>query len=100
MTKAELVDDLMERLSTKYGATVSIREATRVVDAFLESITETLASGERIEMRDFGVFVVKDRAARKARNPRTKTIMDVPAKKSPVFTPSMYMRARINEPPD
>lgn len=96
MTKAELVEQTTLYLDKKFGPTVSQREASRVVDAFLESITVALSKGERIEIRDFGVFVTKHRAPRKARNPRTKKMMTVPARLVPTFSPSKTMRARID----
>jgi integration host factor subunit beta len=63
---------------------------------FLDRIVEELSQGNRIELRDFGVFEVKKRAARKARNPRTGEEAFVPAKNVVVFKVGKLMKERVN----
>jgi nucleoid DNA-binding protein len=82
MTKA----DLVEKVAEKTGLTRT--DVAVVVDAFLDSIKVSLEGGNNIEIRGFGTFKVKQRKARKARNPRTGAEVPVPDRKVPVFKPS------------
>ena len=66
MTKS----DLIAAVATKVGS--SKKDSEKAVNAVIESITEALASGESVQLVGFGTFEVKDRAARKGVNPRTK----------------------------
>ena len=72
------------------------REAERVVATVLDSITDRLAEGGRVELRGFGAFSTRQREARKGRNPRTGDTVDVPEKRVPYFKPGKEMRARLN----
>jgi integration host factor subunit beta len=63
---------------------------------FLDRIVQELSQGNRIELRDFGVFEVKQRAARKARNPRTGEEAYVPAKSVVVFKVGKLMKEEVN----
>lgn len=82
MTKA----DLVEQMAEKTGLTRTDVAAT--VDAFLDSVKQSLENGHNIEIRGFGTFKIKPRKARKARNPRTGDVVPVPDRKIPVFKPS------------
>lgn len=89
MTKKEIVKDISDltgltQLKTK-----------EVVQKTFDSIVETLLSERRIELRNFGVFEVKRRKARKARNPRTGTRVDVPPKYVVTFKPGKEMEEKI-----
>ena len=66
-----------------------------VIQRFLDKITEELAAGNRLEFREFGVFEVKDRAARRAQNPRTLEKVQVPAKKVVKFKVGRRMRELV-----
>ncbi|MDX5322959.1 MAG: HU family DNA-binding protein [Exiguobacterium sp.] len=79
MKKTELIQAVAEK------AEVSKKEATTVVEATFESITEALQNGEKIQLIGFGTFEVRERAARKGRNPRTKEDIEIPASKVPAF---------------
>jgi len=68
-----------------------------VVDAFLDSIKIVLEGGNNIEIRGFGTFKVKQRKARKARNPRTGEEVPVPDRKVPVFKPSNEFKNLVIE---
>ena len=72
------------------------KDVERVVDAILDRIADALADGDRVELRDFGTFAVRDRDARTGRNPRTGKIVTVAAKQSVHFKPGKAMRARLN----
>ena len=79
MNKTELIQAVTEK------AEVSKKEATKIVEATFESITEALQNGEKIQLIGFGTFEVRERAARKGRNPRTKGDIEIPASKVPAF---------------
>jgi nucleoid DNA-binding protein len=82
MTKA----DLVEKVAEKTGLTRT--DVAVVVDGFLEAIKISMEQGQNIEIRGFGTFKIKQRKARKARNPRTGDEVPVPDRKVPVFKPS------------
>lgn len=70
-------------------------QTKKVIQRTLDAILETLASSGRIELRNFGVFEVKRRAARKARNPKTNEEVRVPARNVVVFHPGKNVAAMI-----
>ena len=79
MTKAELV----EKLANKNK--LSKKQAVDVINAITQSISDALAEGNKVEIRGFGSFRVRDRKARTAYNPRSRVEVNVPAKKVPFF---------------
>jgi nucleoid DNA-binding protein len=93
MTKA----DLVEEVSGKTGLTRT--DVAVVVDAFLDAVKKSLENGNNIEIRGFGTFKIKQRKARKARNPRTGEEVPVPDRKVPVFKPSNEFKALITRLP-
>ncbi len=70
-----------------------------MVNAVFDSMTDALAKGERIEIRGFGSFIVKQRAAREGRNPRTGAVVSVAAKKVPLFKVGKELRLRVDGQP-
>ena len=72
------------------------RDVEAVVDTILKRVAEALADGDRVELRDFGAFSVRDRDARAARNPRTGEPVVAKAKAHVYFKPGKGMRARLN----
>ena len=70
-------------------------QALAIVQGVFDGIVETLASEGRIELRNFGVFEVRRRKPRKARNPRTGKAVDVPAKVVVTFKPGQVMAERV-----
>ncbi len=91
MTKAELVEDVAR------AAELTKKDAERLVEIVFESIIETLNQGEKIELRGFGSFRVRERGARRGRNPKTGDPVDIPAKRVPYFKPGKEMKELINE---
>jgi integration host factor subunit beta len=71
------------------------RDAEKAVNAILDEIVAAMARGDRVELRDFGAFVVKVRAARVGRNPKTGARVHVPAKVTPAFKPGKEIRKRL-----
>ena len=92
MTKA----DLVEKVAEAVGPVVTKRDCGPMVDAFLDAVKDALAQGDRIELRGFGVFRVRHRKARTARNPRTGAPVEVPSRDMPVFEPSRHLRSRVD----
>jgi DNA-binding protein HU-beta len=79
MTKSEFVVKLAE----KAGLTKA--DAEKTVNAFLETVSETLKSGDKVTFTGFGSFEVNERAAREGRNPQTGEAMQIKATKAPKF---------------
>jgi integration host factor subunit beta len=91
MTKAELVEDVAR------AAELTKKDAERLVELVFESIIETLNQGEKIELRGFGSFRVRERGARRGRNPKTGDPVNIPAKRVPYFKPGKELKELINE---
>lgn len=72
------------------------RDVEAVVAIILDRITEALAAGDRVELRDFGSFAIKQREARQGRNPRTGAKVDVPARADVRFRPGKGIQAALN----
>ena len=91
ITKKELVNRIAERT----GQTKVITK--EVIQQFLDEIVLELARGNRLEFREFGVFEVKPRQARRAQNPRTLEKVDVPPKRVVKFKVGRIMRDRVSQ---
>lgn len=86
--------ELIKEVAGKTG--FSQKDVTEVVNAMLDTIVETLAGGEEINLVGFGKFVIQERAAREARNPRDNSVVLVDAKKAPKFKPSKAFKEALN----
>ena len=91
MTKSELIQRLAEKNPHLY-----LRDVEKIVDTVFDEITQALADGNRVELRGFGAFSVKNRAARMGRNPRTGESVHVEAKRLPFFKTGKALRDRLN----
>jgi nucleoid DNA-binding protein len=91
VTKKEIVKTISEEIGMTQLKTKEIVQKT------FNAIVEALVEEERIELRNFGVFEVKERAARKARNPRTGQRVDVPAKFVVTFKPGKEMEEKVRQ---
>lgn len=91
MTKA----DLVEKVSRE--AEMTKKDAEQLVEIIFESIIGSLNKGEKIELRGFGSFRVRERNARKGRNPKTGASVDIPAKRVAYFKPGKELKELINE---
>ncbi len=90
MTKADLVEEV-----TKLGD-LTRRDSETIVETIFDSVIGALRSGDKIEIRGFGSFRIRQRKPRIGRNPKTGTKVDVPAKKVPYFKPSKELRDLVN----
>lgn len=91
MTKKDIVRTISEHVG------LTQQQTKEIVQKTFDAIIESLVREGRIELRNFGVFEVKPRAARKARNPRTGEQVDVPQKYVVTFKPGKYMEAKVRE---
>jgi len=87
--------DLAKSIADKTGLTQI--QANEIIQQVLDGIRETLVTEGRVELRNFGVFGVKKRRPRKARNPRTGEIVDVPARLVVTFKPGLEMAERVGQ---
>lgn len=92
MTKSELI----ERIAAKQPQ-LSIKDIELAVKAVLEHMSQTLAQGERIEIRGFGSFSLHYREPRQGRNPKTGDTVELEGKYVPHFKPGKEMRERVNQ---
>ena len=92
MIKSELVHKIAEQNPHLYQ-----RDVENIVNAILDEITTALTNGDRVELRGFGAFSVKNRAARNGRNPRTGDKVAVSEKSVPFFKTGKEMRERLND---
>ncbi|MFN3262889.1 MAG: integration host factor subunit beta [Pikeienuella sp.] len=91
MIKSELIQKLADENPHLFQ-----RDVERIVAAVFDEITDALAHGDRVELRGFGAFSVKQRDARVGRNPRTGESVDVPEKRAPFFKTGKDLRDRMN----
>ena len=91
MTKSELIARLAEQNPSLYH-----RDLEQLVNTVFETITRALEDGDRVELRGFGAFSVRERKARIGRNPRTGEPVNVESKRMPFFKMGKGMRERLN----
>lgn len=91
MIKSELIQKLADENPHLYQ-----RDVERIVGTVFDEIAEALSRGDRVELRGFGAFSVKEREGRVGRNPRTGESVEVPPKKAPYFKTGKELRDRLN----
>lgn len=79
MNKTELIASIAEK------AAISKKDADKAIAAFIESVTDALKAGDKVQLVGFGTFEVRERAARTGRNPQTNETITIAASKSPAF---------------
>ena len=89
MNKTELI----AAVAAKAGLTK--KDAERVINATFETITESLAKADKVQVSGFGIFEVRTREARVGRNPRTKETIEIPATKLPAFKASKTLKDTV-----
>ena len=90
MTRAELVEDVARQ------SQLTRRQSEVIVDAVFSSILDSLRRGDKIELRGFGSFRIRQRASRSGRNPKTGEGVVVPPRKVPTFKPGKELRELVN----
>lgn len=92
MIKSALVEKVAEKVKN-----FTKRDVELIMDEIFQSMTDSLAKGEKIEIRGFGSFKVKEHKARKGRNPKTGKTIDIPSKKTPFFKVGKELKERVNK---
>lgn len=90
MTKADLIEEVCRT------GHLTRKESETVIETVFESIVDSLRAGDKIEIRGFGSFRTRQRAARTGRNPKTGEPVAVPARRVPFFKPSKELKDGIN----
>ena len=90
-----LRSELVQRIS-RQNPHLYARDIEKVVSAILDEVVEALRPGDRVELRDFGVFSAKLRGPRQGRNPKTGVAVEIAKKAIPAFKTGKEMRARLN----
>jgi len=91
MNKAELIAAMAEKCQ------LTKKDTEKALKAFMDTVQETLAKGEKVQLVGFGTFEVKQRAARVGRNPRTKEEIKIPASKAPLFKAGKDLKDAVNK---
>ena len=91
MTKSELIEHL-----SLTDAGLNKKEAELVVNTIFDTIGGALISGDRVEIRGFGSFTIRERDSREARNPKSGDVVKIAAKKTPFFKTGKELRERVN----
>jgi len=90
MTKAELVEKVAEKIQ------LTKKQTETVVNILLNSITEALSEGDKVELRGFGSFRLRNRNPREGRNPKTGDTVQIPAKRVPFFKAGKELRDMVD----
>ncbi|MBI5656116.1 MAG: integration host factor subunit beta [Geobacter sp.] len=91
MTKSELIDKVAES-----NASLTRKESEAIVNIIFDAMGDALRRGEKVEIRGFGSFTVRERSAREARNPKSGEIVRIPAKRVPFFKTGKELRERVD----
>ena len=87
--------DLISNISTNSG--LSKKDSEKALAATIDAISGALKAGDKVQLVGFGIFYVKERAARTGRNPKTKQAIEIPASKNPVFKAGKAFKDAIAE---
>ena len=90
MTKADLINEVVK------VSNLTKKETELIVNTIFDNITDALGKGEKVELRGFGSFRIRQRNARKGRNPKTGTSVSVPEKRVPFFKVGKRLRELVN----
>lgn len=90
MNKSELID------AVATGADISKADAGRAVDALVDTVSNALKAGDSVTLVGFGTFLVRDRAARTGRNPKTGAVLQIAASKVPAFKAGKALKDAVN----
>lgn len=91
MNKTELIASIAEKCG------ITKKDAERVINATLDSVTASLVAGDKVQLSGFGIFETKQREARIGRNPRTKEAIQIPASRQPVFKASKALKDAVEK---
>jgi len=91
VTKSELIEKVMQT----HGM-LNMKVSEIVVNTVFDSIEEALRDGDKVEIRGFGSFTIRERLAREARNPKSGEVVSIPSKRTPFFKTGKELKERVN----
>jgi integration host factor beta subunit len=91
MTKSELIEKVVQ----SHGM-LNMKVSEMLVNTVFDSIEDALRSGDKVEIRGFGSFTVRERNGREARNPKSGEVVRIPSKKTPFFKTGKELKERVN----
>jgi len=91
MTKSELIEKIVQT----HGM-LNMKVSEMLVNTVFDSIEEALKSGDKVEIRGFGSFTIRERNGREARNPKSGEVVSIPSKKTPFFKTGKELKERVN----
>ncbi|MEI7816695.1 MAG: HU family DNA-binding protein [Desulfuromonadales bacterium] len=91
MTKSELIEKVVQSHDM-----LNVKVSEIVVNTVFDSIEEALKSGDKVEIRGFGSFTIRERLGREARNPKSGEVVLIPSKKTPFFKTGKELKERVN----
>ncbi len=91
MTKSELIEKVVQT----HGM-LNMKVSEMLVNTVFDSIEEALRTGDKVEIRGFGSFTIRERDGREARNPKSGEVVRIPSKKTPFFKTGKELKERVN----
>ena len=91
MTKSELIEKVVQT----HGM-LNMKVSEMLVNTVFDSIEEALKAGDKVEIRGFGSFTIRERTGREARNPKSGAVVRIPSKKTPFFKTGKDLKERVN----
>ncbi|KZX80718.1 DNA-binding protein HU [Oleiphilus sp. HI0009] len=91
MNKQQLIDNIADQ------SDISKAAAGRALDAFIDSVSDALSKGDSVQLIGFGTFLIRERAARTGRNPKTGEELHIAASKAPSFKPGAALKTACNK---
>ena len=91
MTKSELIEKIVQT----HGM-LNMKVSELLVNTVFDSIEDALKSGDKVEIRGFGSFTIRERNGREARNPKSGEVVSIPSKKTPFFKTGKELKERVN----
>lgn len=91
MTKSELIEKVVQE-----HAILNMKVSEILVNTVFDSIEDALRTGDKVEIRGFGSFTIRERTGREARNPKSGEVVSIPAKKTPFFKTGKELKERVN----
>jgi integration host factor beta subunit len=91
MTKSELIEKVVQT----HGM-LNMKVSEMLVNTVFDSIEDALKAGDKVEIRGFGSFTIRERGGREARNPKSGEVVSIPSKKTPFFKTGKELKERVN----
>jgi integration host factor subunit alpha len=99
LTKADIAEQLYLDLKSKLSSRISRKDAKFITETFMAEIAQELVAGHHIKLSGFGNFKLRDKPARPGRNPKTRELVEVSARRVVTFRPGQKLKQRIEQSP-